>query len=241
MQVTIDLHTHTLVSHHAYSTLWENCTVAKRNGVSLLAMTDHGYGAPDSGNDWHFGCMGVIPDMVEGVRVLKGAEANIMDSTGRLDLDLSDQRFLDFMLASLHDYVLKPSTKSEHTHALEQALCNPWVDAIAHPAQVDFPFDEAYIVKLAAQQDKCLELNPHAMLASPMVAQINLRLLHLAKRYQTMICLGSDAHFCNAVGNFDSVYPLLEEAAFPHELILNMDESLVLKRVAARKQRAQGK
>lgn len=42
MQFTVDLHTHTLASGHAYSTLQENVRHASEIGMKLVAVTDHG-------------------------------------------------------------------------------------------------------------------------------------------------------------------------------------------------------
>ncbi len=75
----------------------------RRNSVFLaIACTDHGPGAPRRPHLWHFGNMDVLPPSIEGVRVLHGMEANVMDFSGRLDLP--EERFfsLDLVIASMH-------------------------------------------------------------------------------------------------------------------------------------------
>ena len=57
MDIKTDLHTHTLVSQHAYSTVIENVKYAAENGVEAIAVTDHAPGTPDGAHDWHFGCL----------------------------------------------------------------------------------------------------------------------------------------------------------------------------------------
>ena len=47
MHTIADLHTHTLVSQHAYSTLYENIQAAREADFYALAITDHGPGMPD--------------------------------------------------------------------------------------------------------------------------------------------------------------------------------------------------
>ena len=39
--ILADMHTHTLFSKHAYSTVKENIEVAKKRGLKYLAITDH--------------------------------------------------------------------------------------------------------------------------------------------------------------------------------------------------------
>lgn len=40
----VDLHMHTVASTHAYSTLSDYIAEAKRKGIKLFAITDHGPG-----------------------------------------------------------------------------------------------------------------------------------------------------------------------------------------------------
>ncbi len=54
---------------------------------------------------------------MNGVRVLKGAEVNIIDFDGRLDLEERYMKNLDFVLASLHDVCLYPGNRDENTRA----------------------------------------------------------------------------------------------------------------------------
>ena len=75
----IDLHTHTIASGHAFGTLFENVKEAKSKGIELLAVTDHGPTLPGSAPRTYFMCGDRIPKVIEGVRVLFGVEANIIN------------------------------------------------------------------------------------------------------------------------------------------------------------------
>lgn len=46
MKSIIDMHTHTISSGHAYSTLHENVQFAKKNGIKILGLSDHGPNMP---------------------------------------------------------------------------------------------------------------------------------------------------------------------------------------------------
>ena len=48
MKFTIDTHTHTLVSGHAYNTIDEMAAFAFQKGVTHLAITDHAPKMPGS-------------------------------------------------------------------------------------------------------------------------------------------------------------------------------------------------
>ena len=48
MKFVADMHTHTLASDHAYSTISENAASAAKAGLSYLGMTDHCINMEDS-------------------------------------------------------------------------------------------------------------------------------------------------------------------------------------------------
>lgn len=49
----VDLHMHTFASTHAYSTLSDYIAEAKRKGIKLFAITDHGPDMEDAPHHWH--------------------------------------------------------------------------------------------------------------------------------------------------------------------------------------------
>lgn len=228
MQYCSDLHIHTLASHHAYSTLLENIVYAKKAGLSLIAITDHGYGAPDAGNNWHFGNQIIWPRVMEELTVLRGAEVNIMDMEGRIDLTVSDLECLDYAIVSLHPYCVRPVGKDAHMNALKNVMENPLLHTIGHPADIFFDLDFDMLARLAAKKGKFLEINEHAM-RHDAVYEKNLILLEACKKHLCPVVLSTDAHVCFEVGLYPKTERLLKEAAFPDELIWNQDPDRVLK------------
>ena len=89
MQMIADLHTHTLCATHAYNTFTEMAAAAKALGYCALAVTDHAPAMPDAPHAWHFGNWSAMPRTIDGVAILYGAEANVMDTKGGLDLSQS--------------------------------------------------------------------------------------------------------------------------------------------------------
>ena len=96
MNIIADLHTHTLVSEHAYSTVDEMVNSAKEKGLLALAITDHGPHSSDGAKSVHFKAMHSLPDYINGVRLLRGCEANIVDYSGKVDLSLVSKILKDF-------------------------------------------------------------------------------------------------------------------------------------------------
>ena len=73
-EIKTDLHTHTLASTHAYSTLEENCRGAFANGLEGINMSDHGPSMPDAPYEGHFSNMRILPEYIHGIKVWKGAD-----------------------------------------------------------------------------------------------------------------------------------------------------------------------
>ncbi len=222
MQYIADLHVHSVASGHAYSTVTENVRAAAERGLEIIALTDHGPMLPGAPHAYYFGNLRVIPDMLFGVRVLKGIEANIMDRQGSLDLD--DQRLakLDIVLAGLHTHCAPHGSVAENTEMLINALRNPWVDAIVHPGNPEYPVDFTALVQAAVEYDVALEINNSSLTVS---RKGSLPFCHtiagLAKQYGAKILLGTDSHFAVHVGNFDAADALLAQHGITEEQILN--------------------
>ncbi len=81
----VDLHMHTVASTHAYSTLHDYIAEAKRKGIKLFAITDHGPDMADAPHYWHFVNMRIWPRLVDGVGILRGIESNIKNIEGEID------------------------------------------------------------------------------------------------------------------------------------------------------------
>ena len=72
MKLLSDLHTHTIASGHAYTTLMENINYCAENGIKILGTSDHGPSMPGAPHVWNISNLRVVPRTVNGVIVLKG-------------------------------------------------------------------------------------------------------------------------------------------------------------------------
>ena len=104
MKIIADTHAHTLASGHAYSTIREMAAAAKKRGLKALALTEHAPEMPGTCGLFYFQNLDVVPREADGVRLLMGAEVNIMDPDGTVDLPEKTCRDLDIVVASIHPY-----------------------------------------------------------------------------------------------------------------------------------------
>jgi putative hydrolase len=227
MKPLIDLHTHTVASGHAFSTLKENIEAAQEVGLKVFGTSDHAMEMPGACHPFLFGNYRVVPRQIGDLKILCGIEANIMDYNGRIDVSEELAKKLDYIIASLHPgCCIKPGTREENTAAVVKAMDNPYVRIIGHPDDNRIPLHLEEVVKAAAEKKVVLEVNNSSLdpRSARIGAQENVRkLLQLAKEYRTPIILGTDSHICYQVGRFDDALKLLEEADFPEELVINYD------------------
>ena len=234
MNFVLDVHTHTLASGHAYSTIREMAQTASEKGLKLLGITEHGPKMPGSCHRLYFQNLKVVDRQMYGVELLLGAELNITDCDGTVDLPDFILQKLDITIASLHIPCMKPGTLEENTRAYISAMKNPWINIIGHPDDRRYPVDYKEIVLAAKEYNTLLELNNASL--TPGGARVDARpmdieLLELCKEHQVPIVIGSDAHIHLAVGNHEQAESLLKEVNFPKHLIVNQNEDYLKKYV----------
>lgn len=239
MRILVDLHTHTISSGHAYSTIIENAQAAAKRGVTMLAMTDHGPAMPGGPHEYHFGNQRVIPDYLHGVRILKGVEANIINKSGGLDLPEERLEKLDIVLAGLHTKCAPNEGREANTAMLIAAMDNPLLDIIVHPGNPEYPVDVAAVVAAAKEKDVALEINNSSLKQSRCGSKpLCLEFARLAYQYGAKLTLGTDSHFADAVGDFTEALLLLDEAEVPVDYVLNIMPERVLAHLQRHRQYA---
>lgn len=222
MKYLFDTHTHTIVSGHAYSTLLENVKCASEKGLKMVAVTDHGIAMTGGPSLFYFGNLRVLPRVIFGVEVLRGVEANIVDYDGNLDMPERRLSRLDLVIASLHDVCIKPGSREENTRALIKAMDNKYVDIIGHPGNPAFEIDIDAVVKSAKEKNVLIEINNSSFGPARKGSYENCcRIAERAKELRVSVVLGSDAHICFDVGNFQKANELIEKVGIPDELIMN--------------------
>lgn len=221
-----DTHTHTYASGHAYNTMNEMAFAAKERGLQMLAITDHAPAMKGSATKMHFMNLRACRKEKYGIRLLHGAELNIIDFEGTVDLEEEILRQMDLCIASLHIPCRKPGTREENTRAYLSVMKNKYIHIIGHPDDGRYSVDYEKLVMSAKKYHVLLEVNNSSLLPSsfrPGADENYRKMLTLCKQEKVPVVLGSDAHVEEEVGNFTNAGALLEELEFPEELIMNTD------------------
>jgi DNA polymerase (family 10) len=199
-----DLHCHTTISDGRNS-LEEMAKAARDRGYAYLAVTDH---SASHGFGNH-----VTPQRLEqrieevrelnsgarGFRVLAGSEVNVMPD-GSLDYDDDLLRELDWVIASVHtSFKISPRAMTER---VVTAIENPLVDCIGHLTgrlinrREPYEIDVERVAEAAARTATMLEIN-----GNPNRRDLSERHARLAAEAGVMICINTDAHGTDTLGN----------------------------------------
>lgn len=214
--IEADMHCHTIASTHAFSTIWEMVQFAPSAGLKAFAVTDHGPASPDSPHLWHFDGLFSLPEQIDGIRVFRGAEANIIDFSGNIDFSPDYQQRFDWIVASFHEDVCPHGTRRQHTDAYLELAGNPYVRVIGHSAGDDYPYDYERVLPVFREKGKLVELN-NKQAGFPNYR----RLAEACKKHRVPVVVDSDAHSCFALGNVQAAFSMLREIGFPDDLIVN--------------------
>lgn len=239
-----DYHTHTIYSknNHGKGTVLENASVAEQKGLKQIAITDHGF------NHQFFGVnRRDIPRIKEdilnakevtGVDILLGVEANLISSSGDIDVRESDYEFLDVLLMGHHRLVkmtnykdmyrlnlvnmaLSPFAPSKerlnrNTTAFLKALDKYPIDVITH-LNYGYPTDTLAVARMAKQKGTFVELN------GKHICFTEQELLTMAEEGVKFI-VNSDAHRPERVGECNKAMNLIFKLGIPLSQVVNMDK-----------------
>lgn len=224
MHIELDVHTHTVASGHAFSTLQEMVYAASERGLKLLGITEHAPSVPGTCAEVYFRNLHMVPRLMYGVELMLGAEINILDTSGNMDMSESLMRRLDIRIASIHSALYSGGDKKQNTEAVMSVIRNPLINIIAHPADGAAELDFESLVLAAKENHTLLEINNSSL--NPVRNKVkatenSLELLRLCKKHYAPIILGSDAHISFDIAAYNYIYPLLEQVDFPEELIIN--------------------
>lgn len=226
MKVALDLHTHSVASGHAYSTIQEMAQAAAEKQLKFLGITEHGPLIPGAPDPIYFRNLYCIPKIMYGVRMLLGAELNIVNLNGELDLDESYYKRFDHVVAGVHRMCFSGGNRRQNTDAVLAAMHNKRVNIISHPADGAAELYLEELVKQSIQTQTLLEINNSSLnpvRKNPVARANNLELLQWCKKMDVPVILGSDAHISFSIADYNNLWPLMQETAFPHELIVNDD------------------
>lgn len=224
MKLIADTHTHTVASTHAYSTLQEMVHAAAEKGLFALGITDHGYSMPGGPGAWYFRNLCTVPNQLEGVWLLRGAEANVTGYEGQLDIPEGDLQRLDWVVASIHSCCMPEGiepTRELCTQLWLEIAKNPYVTVIGHSGSPVYAYDCERVIPEFGKQGKLVEINSHSFVARADYVPNCREIARLCKAYQVPVVINSDAHFSASILDCGDAMQMLEELDFPEELVVN--------------------
>ena len=253
-----DVHTHTLFSRHAYSTIEENVRAAAEAGLELLGSTDHFscmlYPEQHLRNFQHLINVGVWSRTWHGVTVLRGCEADVVGLDGSLfgqdiavDRDITGHELgvtrtlyervagpADYVIASVHNGSFADGASvSQVTDMYIAALEQEKVFILGHTGRSGLPYDVDAVLTCARERHKLIEINNHSLESGDRHHGVCRAIAERCAELGVGIVVSSDAHIAPQIGDFPAAERMLEEIHFPEELIMNRGREPFLRELAA--------
>ncbi len=230
MKFVADFHIHTVSSGHAYSTIEEYVRKAKKVGLKMIAITDHGPAMPGAPHYYHFANLRMVPRTIDGIRVLRGVEANIINDRG--EIDLKDEEILwgelDIVMATFHPRCgYEDQGEAKNTRVLLKAIQNPRINIIAHPENPKFPVNVAETVAAAKERGVLIEINNSSDVSRPGSRECALKFAKEIKRAGWKAAVGTDSHISCMLGDFRYALSIIKDAKLKASDVINTSEALI--------------
>ena len=224
-----DLHTHSLFSRHAYSSVTENIEEAFNKGLKFYGITDHQHDRFNFGADRNnFTNMAVIPTDYKGLHIFKGVELNV----GEYLKDFIDfyTRNCDYAVASIHTYDHgRNHTKEENTNFYLEAISYPLVKILGHIDDGNHPCDFYEVIKACKANKVFVELNNSSFRGDYRTNTLENQseMIRICKDINCPVIIDSDAHIKYDIGSWSTCYDLAKELGLDDSLIANVNTSLI--------------
>ena len=239
MKIVTDLHAHTLASGHAFNTINEMMEKAAERKFELVALTEHAPEMPGTCHTYYFSNLKDLPREICGVKCLFGAELNILNARGEVDLPESVLKGLDIGIGSLHGPCFQEDRSlSENTKAYIAAMQSPYIQIIGHPDNGQFPVDFDALAKEAARTGTLLELNNGSLKPGSFRVGAHdnaIKMLAAAEKYGAQIAVNSDAHVDALYCRVPYCEDILRETCFPEELVASTSAEKIRKIIEKKK------
>lgn len=222
-----DLHIHTVASGHAHNTLLEYINQAKGLKMKAIGISEHGPSMDGAAiNEVYFRVLDRLPEIVYGVRILRGIEANIIDAKGSIDISEKIIGKLDYIMASLHRGTpYKEKGKKMNTEATIKAIRSGKIDILTHPFFTkDFPMDVEKVFKEACLHNVMLEINLSYVKErkiQPDTFENLKKMISIVKKYKKKVIVGSDAHNIWELADDSGLEKIMNKIGLKENMIIN--------------------
>ena len=220
----VDLHTHTVASGHAYSTVGELAAAAAAAGERAIAITDHGPGLPNGPHLFHFTNLYRLHDFCGPCLLLTGVEDDLAGPDGSVYMPEKALAHLDVVLIGMHPYGwASGKSGAEITRSLLKAMENPLIKGVAHPVNAWFDLDVKEIVKAAKPTGTAVELN---MTKTTGLETRLHQFVEWVEEFDAPLMVNTDAHIAHEIGRWGAAEQFL--AGVSPTRILNRNLSVVV-------------
>lgn len=219
----IDLHTHTCASGHGTDdSITDLAKEAAKRHIEVLGISDHGPATMGSAGLSYFRSLFLCERDRFGIKLRYGAEANILDTDGGLDIPDDILSRLDFCIVSMHRPIYTSGSAAENTKAYIRAMRHPNVKIIGHCDDSRFPVNYRELLQAAQTFGVSPELNNVSLLPDSYRIDCRTNSASMLKVCETLSCpvvLSSDSHGRKHIGEVTECVKLIQEVRFPDELI----------------------
>ncbi len=251
MGILADYHTHTKFSrnYHGKGTVLDNVRAGYEKGLRQIAITDHGF------NQKMYGIRRkdmpqLLKDVEEAkelypIEVLVGVEANLISSSGDIDITEEDEKNFDVLACGFHRLVKSTSKKEQFSFVLKNILCELFhhtskkqiekntnayiqamrkynIDIITHLNHA-IKVDVEQVARVAKETNTYIELNGKRL---GMSDEEILTCYNLGCKF----ILGSDAHSPKRVGDCHLGLEAILRLKLPTSCVANYDDLPKFKR-----------
>jgi DNA polymerase (family 10) len=235
------LHCHSQYSD-GKATIAEMAAAAKARGWSYIGISDHSESAFYAGGVSRDSLLlqhdeiDRLNDGFEGIKVLKGIEADIL-ADGRVDYDDEVLERFDFVIGSVHSRF--GMDRAAMTERVLKALDNPHLTILGHPTGRLLLTREPYALDMDAVLDKAAELGVALELnADPHRLDIDWQQCRAAKERGVAIAIGPDAHSIAGLDYTELGVGIARKGWLePSDVLNTWDADAVVERARARRAR----
>ncbi len=191
------LHCHTNYSDGT-NTVEQLAVACRAQGYRYVGITDHSQSAAYAGGlraadlERQWAEIDEVNARLEGIRVLKGVEADILQD-GALDYPAKVLERLDFVIGSVHSRF--NMNAEQMTARVLRALDDPRLTILGHPtgrlllSRDPYQLDMDAVIQRAAARGVALEIN-----ADPHRLDLDWRVVPSARAAGALLSIGADAH-----------------------------------------------
>ena len=221
--ILADIHTHCIASGHGtQDTITDMARAAARRSLRVLGISDHAPATPGAADSSYFRNLLLAERNRFGISLLYGAELNILNEKGDVDMEDALIQALDYAFISIHPPIFRAGSVDANTDACIHAMKHPGVRFLGHPDDGRFPVDYERLLSAARANRVYPEINNASLMPDAYRTdgrRNSMQILTLCKKMRLPVLLSSDSHGRKHIGDMGMARQLIDELHFPLTLV----------------------